>query len=329
MKNLYRLLICCFIIGACWACDDEDKLTSRFEFKLGDFEFPQGDNEWDERIMALYEKYNVRVIYKDITEEDLARGWVGGGSSSTTLEMLTGTDPVTGRDSVAMGVDFLEEQFFPYVGQELGSKLFPIYLYLGRNVVIPGWILNLPYSISGMDNWIISISYSKMPAYGLPAIATKTIDMAQMIEEIYNLAIKKGAMEIPQDFSEGIDFDSKLLDIGDGSNITDEMKANPNFYLNRGFIDIVNQVYLSGVTDDKNWTALGMNNSLTPPTNSSNFTYFLRAMILKPESLLREKYRGYELINRNFDVLYRYFESLGINLRNGIVKYQEDGVTAI
>lgn len=324
MSRLYKLILCIFILCAFISCEKEDPITSRFEFKLGNFEFPQGEDEWDDKIVDLYDQYKVRIIYKGITQEDLLRTWIGSSSSSeVNLDELASED-------VMDAVNFLADNFFPYMSREIADKMFPPYIYLGTFYSAYDWMYGMavgsPYSVDGMDNWVISIEYNLMPLYGTPDTKTNTFDMAKMIETIYDNARDRGILSIPEDFSSGVDYQTDFLDLGDGKNITAEMKANPNYYLNRGFID---DLSLNWYTDDSKWAILGKggNTGAWQVQNNSDYKSFLRAIMTKPESVLREKYKGYELINKRFDILYKQFDDVGVNLHEGIVKYEEDGVT--
>ena len=43
--------------------------------------------------MEIFETYNARIIYKDITSDDLVRSWTGGGDvSSITYDQLEGNE---------------------------------------------------------------------------------------------------------------------------------------------------------------------------------------------------------------------------------------------
>lgn len=53
LKHILKLAVILLCVSSLVACSDEDKLESRFEFQLGSFEFPQGDDEWDHKIVEI------------------------------------------------------------------------------------------------------------------------------------------------------------------------------------------------------------------------------------------------------------------------------------
>ena len=69
---LYSLLGCVLF----FSCYNEDTLTDDASGEdLVRFEFPQGTNSWDDDVVAIKEKFNVCIIYKDFQASDLNRTW--------------------------------------------------------------------------------------------------------------------------------------------------------------------------------------------------------------------------------------------------------------
>lgn len=72
-KNvIIGILISLFILTAC----SDDKLDSFEKTNMIRFEFPQGENSWDQEIKQIAEEWGIYIIYKDYTKEDLNRSWV-------------------------------------------------------------------------------------------------------------------------------------------------------------------------------------------------------------------------------------------------------------
>ena len=86
MKPIYNvwILLFCLTFTSCYE-DDSIIPTPDPLAQAGGFEFPQGDNSWDNDAMKIYQDFGVKIIYKDITEKDLNKNWTGGGIGGSTL----------------------------------------------------------------------------------------------------------------------------------------------------------------------------------------------------------------------------------------------------
>ena len=314
MRNMYKLAVVLLCACCCLACEKEDKLVSRFEFKLGSFEFPQGDDEWDHKIMEIFETYNARIIYKDITAEDLDRSWTGGGgTSSITFDFLD-------ESEILDAVNEVEKRVLTYLPANMRDALMPPYIYLGKNYAaldqIWGMVMGNYCNLDGMDNWIISFVYCAIPGL-TPEVSIQPVGWATIVWNIYEKARTKGVFSIPVEFSEGVDYETPFCDIGNGNNITDEMKSDPNYYLNRGFVE---NLWGGWSNDESSWQKLGLNGNVNPHLfvgSNKDYLSFLRIIFTKPESFIRERYKGYEKVLYRFDVLYKLFDNMGVDLRKG------------
>lgn len=85
MKPIYNvwILLFCLTFTSCYE-DDSIIPTPDPLAQAGGFEFPQGDNSWDNDAMKIYQDFGVKIIYKDITEKDLNKNWTNGGVSGST-----------------------------------------------------------------------------------------------------------------------------------------------------------------------------------------------------------------------------------------------------
>lgn len=329
LKFIYKLTAALLCACVYCACNEEDKLESRFEFKLGNFDFPQGNDEWDEKIVDIFNEYSVRLIYKNITTEDLQRSWTGGSSTETAelkLEELT-------SDELLGALDLVEKFLLPWLSSDMRDKMLPPYIYLGKFYVglsplMPGMTMELPYSLAGMDHWVFSMFYwarSPMPEiWPDQLMSLDEKDFAEIVFEIYEKArVERKIFTIPAAFKEGIDYTTDFANVPAEAGlpvITEELRANPDFYLNRGFID---NVQSSWEWDASRWGAMGLYGNVMASqyvSGDKDYRSYVMAMMIKPESFLREKYAGYELINKRFDILYKMFDDMGINLHDGYSK---------
>ena len=67
MKPIYNvwILLFCLTFTSCYE-DDSIIPTPDPLAQAGGFEFPQGDNSWDNDAMKIYQDFGVKIIYKDI-----------------------------------------------------------------------------------------------------------------------------------------------------------------------------------------------------------------------------------------------------------------------
>ena len=73
MKKHLLPLFAAGLLSLATGCYDEDAVPPSGNYSTLRFEFPQGDNPWDHDAEEIYEKYQVYLLYKDITDYDLNR----------------------------------------------------------------------------------------------------------------------------------------------------------------------------------------------------------------------------------------------------------------
>ena len=319
LKHILKLAVILLCVSSLVACSDEDKLESRFEFQLGSFEFPQGDDEWDHKIVEIFETYNARIIYKDITSDDLVRSWTGGGDvSSITYDQLEG------NELLGM-VNEIEKRVFSYTSAGMRNNLLPPYIYLVTNYINPSLPMFMGYSLDGMDNWLFSHTFDAIPSMpGILVVSLGPNQYSQVVWDIYEKSLAKKVFFIPEKFYEDIDYQTPFCNTGsnvDLNKIPEDIKADPNFYLNRGFVE--HSMALNWESDETKWVHPGCNGQVTQDyqmgvvQGNNDYRAFVKIMLIKPESFIRERYKGYEKVLRRFDILYKLFDDMGVNLHNG------------
>ena len=115
------------IIITLMACYSEDDLTPSGNYSVTKFTFPQGNNAWDMDIKDIHDKYNVYLIYKEVTFVDLNRQWQSLG----TGDQFTG-DSLT-NEQVPVYVDFLKNHFFAFISPGIAQKALPVKIYMLHN----------------------------------------------------------------------------------------------------------------------------------------------------------------------------------------------------
>ncbi len=107
--------------------NDEDPIQPTGNYSVLRFEFPQGNNPFDEEIKEIHDKYDVYLLYKDITDTDLNRQWQSLG----TGKLLTG-DPVP-DEYVPFYINFIKNHVFQYLSPEVVRAGLPVKIYMLEN----------------------------------------------------------------------------------------------------------------------------------------------------------------------------------------------------
>ena len=148
---LYSLLGCVLF----FSCYDEDTLTvDESGEDLVRFEFPQGTNSWDDDVVAIKEKFNVCIIYKDFQASDLNRTWTGAAGNQSYFG-----DELTSDEQAKFMIGFMKDHVFAYLSPQITQKVFPMYYYMVYDCHVP--FVFGPYDLKapvktifdGMDYW--------------------------------------------------------------------------------------------------------------------------------------------------------------------------------
>lgn len=251
MKSIYKIwgFIACLALASCY---EEDPITPSESGGAGRFEFPQGDNSWDDDIVEIYNEFGVRIIYADIVEQDFTKSWTGSTAGMITYH---GTGTIN-DDMTRFYVKFLKDHVFNYVNPQITVKVFPMYWYLtfdfhNKFSLSPEYILNNPLKshadLNLMDCWLTCFwgqsvgmfgPFDPIEAWMSPVAGNKesyTVRRTLIINDILTGAIDLGNITIPAEFDTGLDYNTPLV-----TGEYPEDKANPNYYLRRGFPGDIN-----------------------------------------------------------------------------------------
>ena len=156
---LYSLLGCVLF----FSCYNEDTLTDDASGEdLVRFEFPQGTNSWDDDVVAIKEKFNVCIIYKDFQASDLNRTWTGSIGSQTYFGEGLKSD-----EQAEFMISFMKNHVFAYLNPAITQKVFPMYYYMVYDCHAP--FVFGPYNLKapmknifdGMDYWSLCMFYGE------------------------------------------------------------------------------------------------------------------------------------------------------------------------
>lgn len=81
MKANY--LLCALLLLT--SCAKENEIQVRDPFVYSKFEFPQGDKDYDDKLIDIYERFHVKCIYEEITRDDLNKSWLSGDVGETGI----------------------------------------------------------------------------------------------------------------------------------------------------------------------------------------------------------------------------------------------------
>lgn len=319
MKPIYNvwILLFCLTVSSCYNEDIIDPTPDPLAL-AGGFEFPQGDNPWDNDAMEIYKNFGVKLIYKNITEKDLNKNWTNGGlgSSSKIFENCLNDE------MAAFYITFMKSHVFPYLNREVTDRVFPMYWYFVYNYsvfssIIPGlleyYVALSEHDENQTDCWITCFwGDAAHSTYEPPIAAWKTpisgnkdsfsIRRFKIINEIIHTAITRGNIIIPEEeFDAGFDHTTKLARDEDS-----ESKADPNYYLRRGYPGNINSFSANYSKPDSD----------IPPTAKETFINYLQIAMrfTKEERESRWPSATYPFLNTKFDFVTNYLKKYNIDL---------------
>lgn len=275
------------LISSC--SKDEDQIVSQDLFSPTRFEFPQGSNPWDIEIAEIQDEFGLTLIYKEFTGSDLNKTWVSASGAVYYGNTLN-------DDQAEFYVNFLKDNVLHYLDKELVKEIKPQYFYLVDSLhnTYGEWIINHEIKTNGLDFWAISF---------LPEVVesidnnVQSVIKKRRITTIYPFiekAIRKGFIQEPVDFKNGIDYTTAVKY---NSYDSDDM----NYFINRGF---VHSVYPDFSTYVPNYSI----SSLTK--EYEDFLQYIRISLLLTEDEIHSLYpqNEYPLVNTRYELVVNYLK---------------------
>lgn len=244
------------------------------------YDFPQGNNEWDKDLQKIADDFGTFVIYDKLNDGDFNRSWTA--STGAYFGQSLKDD-----EQKKFQITFLKDHVFRFLNHKMTRNTFPVYLYLAWNVYTPinwGGTMFLGNYVpliktDGMDYWAFCIESDcvgeNVGGYVntfRPITETNvTLTRGIILMNIINKAISKGAIETPKEFSDRIDYVTKIVYAKGSEN-------DPNYFWKRGIIGSI--VGLTKFT-------VGHPTSLSKMTPSALFErYIMVAMKYTREELI-------------------------------------------
>ena len=234
--------ICMFLAVMCFAaCNEEEALTPTERPEFG-YSVPQGDHDYDDRIVDWNERCNTFILYK-FNLKELYWQVTSWSEPQKTPEGDTYPQPyknsgirgaVADENYVGQQLDLLETQFLDFYPDTTLRRCLPLKLLLCSELM---WVVTsgaeTPYNVyNGFDylafNW------------GNEAILTMTDEEKNVFKNEVNMAfleriLRNGKIIIPVEFMEGTNYEerpttSNMYELGFVSTDRDELEVSD--YLN-------------------------------------------------------------------------------------------------
>lgn len=296
------------------SCYEEDPITpSDSSEQVGRFTFPQGDGSNDIKLKAIYDKFGVKVIYKDFTNEDFGLSW---------------TSPATGKVGFDIGeneyndvANFMADYFFAALTPEITKRVLPPYFYVADSVYAisssgPGNELKsatyTTHVYDGRDFWLFTwngcqpwnivngkVTLSKRTLSPTYSSFNYFYRRGVMLKEVFRGAVLNGNIEVPADFSTGFDFTTKIVTTPD---------TDANYYKTRGF---------PGQLNNKLNFNLGTLALITSTSPKQNFIDYMLLCMRYSEDSIKILYppAKYPLINQKYPLVINYMkDKYGVDL---------------
>lgn len=235
LKIVLYGFICMLLLSACY--HEDEVIPSDKEMALR-FEFPQGNNSWDEDLVAIYEKFGVCLIYKGFEEVDFNRSWTGGGFGGVTSYRAESLND----EQALFYTNFFKNHVFAYLYPELTQKVFLTYYYMVYDLhaawITPTMVVKSDVTYAdGLDFWASCLEGEVNPLFGTQTKRpTTAVDYLKcrgiILKRIFEKALDVRNIVMPESFNAGIDYYTKL-ETGPG------YEEDDNYYVKRGFPGII------------------------------------------------------------------------------------------
>lgn len=158
-----------FLLLLCWgvtSCYDNDDIEDTNSFNLLEFTFPQGDNPWDKEIEQIAKDWGMYIIYKDVDEAALNKGWADHYYNEPVYSCTTPSD-----EDVQLYLKLVKDWLLGSLDKtnEADRQQLPLYLYIvndfkDSNPNSPSNGKHVMLKKDGMDYWSLSFLSEELQA---------------------------------------------------------------------------------------------------------------------------------------------------------------------
>lgn len=294
------------------ACDkSDDPLEPSGNYSVLRFDFPQGNNPYDQDIVDIHDEYGTYVIYKDITDQDINRQWQSLGTSKPQT-----CDAVPAED-VQYYVDFFKKHVLDYVSPETAKLALPVKVYFIENLRNLDGTTGSGGTDTGSDSQVVSVKTDgfdywslsfKRDANGELPKDAQTLRYARcmFIYTMIKTAYENNLIEEDMDVRAKLDTETPLK-----YNRTD--RRDPNFTWNRGYADRVSESNLT----ETNYVVISqiVKGNSAYKTEFDYFLSYCRLAMYYGRAYVENKYKNYPLVLEVYNDIVAYMlEKYGIDL---------------
>lgn len=284
--------VCCTAAVMLVSCYSEEELAPT---QLTDdllFDFPQGSSESDRTLQRIQERYGSYPVYRDITQSLLNRAWVNLYPTMTLV-----AEDVSDAE-LPFYADFLSRHLLGWFDAATFGEFLPRYFFLVKNMHrVENGIANphMPVKTDGVDFWAVSFE-SKFLAN--PILSELKRPRLLLTYEIILRALQAGKIEVPFNFSEGIDYETPICnDISD--------PRSENHFQTRGFVQYV-QPDFSNQT--KSYTVE------IAAAQNQDFLMFVRKILYSTPEAFEAENGEYDLVMKRYRIVLNCLKSYGVDL---------------
>lgn len=227
------------------SCYKEDSIIPSSTEGSERFSFPQGNSDFDLEAAKIYEKFGVKIIYKNFKDVDFNLSWTSPGFGKSGYDIP--------QDQQKEAVMFAVNHIFGNLSPQVTKKVLPPHFYVADSVFqksIIGYLETISattYNYAGLDFWCFTWNgirpYSKNNNTGVITYNTQTFKPRNsfeyfyrrgvMLKEIFKKAVTIGNITVPENFSSDIDFVTAVKYAAGTEN-------DVNYYKKRGFPGYMN-----------------------------------------------------------------------------------------
>lgn len=243
MKTYQLTIIAIAMMLMMGSCYEEDPIVPSSAAESGRIAFPQGSAAYDLKLQEVFEKFGVKVVYKNFTEGDFNLSWTSLAVGKVGYDV-----PADQQEEAAV---FMSDYFFTCLTPEVTKKILPPYFYVADSISQLSVISNAtttlemmsayPYRYDGLDFWSFCwngvSTYTKLNGAVIsqqPPLTRPKDSFSYfyrrgvMLKEIYRKAVVNGNVSIPEGFNSGFDFTTPVKYLKG-------TEGDPNYYKTRGF----------------------------------------------------------------------------------------------
>lgn len=315
MKLRHIILSAAVILGFA-ACNDEDALTPNPDTAGVTYEFPEGNNAWDQDLQEIANEFGVKCIYKNLTLEDLTRSWTAAGSG--TIQGYHGSGLVNDRQA-QLYTKFFKDNVFAFLNPDVVQNTLPAYFFFAHDYCSINhrlltetpiendtleWCGRPRVEYEGMGFWVFSYSSEEhndimgrtWQQYMFTSADSVRMMREMVLKNIFNILIEDDIIDTPLAFEVGGGLDYSTPITYGSTNINDE-----NYYKRRGFPEQLNNLVSYGNPQDL------YSISSTNPTDNF-FDYICLGLRYSREEIL-ENYADFPLCIQYYNITVEHLQT--------------------